>query len=444
MTLLDALAVSCGPDRPLPTMDELRQPTGMRLWPEGRWAFVTNGNWDRTEQGGAVIVLDLAGLARALAEGPGDGAPTRAAPCRIAGDRLSCSAAHMVVSEAGVAVGSAVGNIVLDRPTGDGGPTRLLTVQRAPSEIVWFDVSIDDDGPALDCGVDFDGACDEVHRIRSALERPEIDLPDDPSRVVLDDQGYRFAYVPHLLGGAISLLALDGEIGPELVDVVGEFYRTDPFEGTEYAGGFGVASRPCDPASAPESSRECTRPVLYGSQRFDPSVRRFAVAPGLDVVVPGDESSLGVVNPEVVESTPFMGDLAFEDPVAGTSLLVVQTSPGALLQVDTSIDEDGEPRDLVRASLPLCEQPNVVAVYRPGGGDALALVTCFGEGLLAAVELAGFRLLATVTLGDGANEITIDAQSQRAYVVNTREDSISVVSLDRSDPAFLTEVARIE
>lgn len=437
--------LSCGGQRPPPTLDRLRQPTGLQLSPEGRWAFVTNGNWDASESGGGVLVLDLEGLHAALEAPPSADATTRAQPCRALDDRLSCSAEQMVVPGANHRLGSAIGNLVLDRPSGDAGAARLITVQRSPAAIVWFSVTTGPDGPVLDCGEDFDGACDEVHTLTQLADRPaDGALPDDPSRVVLDDQGYRFAYVPHLIGGALSLLALDGEAGPELVDIVSEFYRDDPFEATDYAGGFGVASRPCDPSAAPSGSRDCTRPVLYATQRYFPSVRRFAVAPGLDVVVPGGEASLAVVNPEVVASVPYMGDLAFEDPEAGTDLLVVQTSPGALLRVDTAIAADGDPADEVLGAVPLCEQPNLLAVHRPEGGEALALVTCFGEGRLAAVGLGGFRLLKTLDLGDGANEIVIDAARELALVVNTRDDSISVVALDRSDATFLTEVARIE
>jgi hypothetical protein len=350
----------------------------------------------------------------------------------------------MVVPGSGRGVGSAVGNLVLDRPSGQAGVSRLITVQRAPSAIIFFDVTIDADGPKLDCGATFDGACDEVHTIRQALERPEIALPDDPSRVELDDQGFRFAYVPHLLGGAISLLALDGEVGPELVDVAADFYRTDPFEETEYAGGFGVASRPCSLDNPPFGSRECTRPVLYTSQRFYPSVRRFAVAPGLDVISPGDESSLAVVNPEAVLSQPYMADLAFEDPTGGVDLLVVQTTPPALLRVDTTVEEDGDSGDHVTATLPLCEEPNMLSVFRPEGAEPLALVTCYADGALAVIGLSSFRLIQTVTLGAGANELQVDEATQRAYVVNTKDESISVVALDRTNPAFLTEIARIE
>lgn len=436
---LALIAIACGPQKPEPTIDALRQPTGLRLTDEGRWAFVSNGNWDRGESGGGVMALDLGDLHRALA-GETVGA------CR-GGDRpLRCRASEMIVAGTALGSGSAVGNLVLDRPSGELGSLRLFTVQRAPAAVLWFDVDISGDRPTIDCGLGIDGGCDAAHTVVGSPNRPDLELPGDPSRIVLDDQGYRFAYVPHLLGASMSLLALDGEFGPELVDVVGEFFEADPFEDTDYSGGFGVASRPCDPANAPDSTRGCTRPLAYATQRYFPAVRRFSVDTGRDVISGGGVSSLLGANPEVVvpQSLPYMGDLAFEDPEAATSLLVVQTSPGALLRVDTRLDDDGEPGDAVRATLSLCEQPNLLAVHRPTGGEALALVTCYGEGLLAVVGLSSFRLIATVAVGDGANEIAIDADRELALIANTRDDSIAVVSLDRTYADFAKIVARIE
>src|SRR5690606_31960149 len=126
---------------------------------------------------------------------------------------------------------------------------RLLVVQRAPAAIRWLDVFAESDGVRLDCGQDAQGVCDERHAITESAANPDTRLPRDPSRIFVDRMGFRFAYVPHLAGGALSLLALDGEGGPSLRAVVGDFYLADPFDdGVDLAGGFSVAQRPCDPA----------------------------------------------------------------------------------------------------------------------------------------------------------------------------------------------------
>ncbi len=437
--MLVVLLAACGPQLPAPTLDDLRQPTGVALDVDARHLFVTNGNWDQLEQGGAILALELAGLTASVASG----SPSRAHPC-VDDDELgarSCDARLMVVPGSGTRLGSGAGNLAVDRPSGSE-LLRVLTVQRIDPAIVWLDVVPGQGGPRFECGADPDESCDDIHTITAALDRPDLALPANPSRIAVDTTGYRYAYVPQLLGTSLSLVALDGEFGPELVDVVGDFYRDDPFEATEFAGGFGVASRPCDPADPPAGSRECTRPYLYTSERFFPSVRRFAVAPGLDALLPGDESAVPGLNPEVVDSVPFMGDVAFEDP-SDDRLLVVQTTPGGLLRVDTSVGEDGDPVDALVGTVPLCEQPNMLAVYRPDEGEALALVTCFGESRLAVVGLGGFRQIADIALGDGANEIAVDSVNGRAFVANTRDDSISVVGLDPRKPGYLRELARI-
>ncbi|HWB79423.1 MAG TPA: hypothetical protein VG755_30885 [Nannocystaceae bacterium] len=434
-SLAFSLLVACGPQLPAPTLDDLRQPTGIALAPDARHLYVTNGNWDQNQQGGAILALALASLDAALAGAPDDKCERDAEL-----DAFVCDAKRMVVPGSGVRLGSGAGNLAIDRASGD--LVRVLTVTRIDPAVVWLDVAVGKGTPFFDCGQDVDGNCDDVHTITAALDRPDVELPANPSRIAVDTTGYRYAYVPHMLGSMLSLIALDGEFGPELADVVDEFYHDDPFEGTDFAGGFGVASRPCDPAAAPSGARECTRPFLYTSQRFYPSVRRFGVAPGLDLLLPGDESVVAGLNPNAVESVPFMGDVAFEDPT-DAALLAVQTSPAGLLRIDTSVAEDGDPRDRLVGTVPLCEQPNLLAVHRPADREALALVTCYGEGTLAVVGLGSFRLLAEIELGDGANEIAIDAANARAFVANTRDDSISVVGLDPATHGYLRELARI-
>jgi hypothetical protein len=261
--------------------------------------------------------------------------------------------------------------------------------------------------------------------------------------VTVDPLGNRFAYVPHLLEASLSLVALDGDFGPELADVDDEFYHAGATDDLELAGGFGIAVRPCDPAAAPTASRDCTRPVVYSSNRYYPALRQFAVAPGLDQIVASDEETVAGLNTEVVQSRPYLGDLAFERPDDGTRLLLVQTTPSGLVRVDTSVDEHGDALDEVLGVVPVCGNPNLLAIDRVEGFEPLALVTCFEEGELAVVGLETFRLLRVVALGAGANEMAIDDDRRWLYVANTVEDTISIVELDRTSSAFLQEIARI-
>jgi hypothetical protein len=436
-----AVAWACRPDPgEVPDLDALRQPTGLAVSPDQPILLVTNGNWDREELDSTLVAVDLEALFSALGR-PG-AAGERAAPCRrvAAGDAtIECDPAAFIDPGTTVRLGTGAGNIAIDRPGGPEGPLRLLVPTRSPASVTWIDVLAGDGQPRLDCGQDDAGICRDDHVIVASEDER---LPGEPVRVEVDEEGARFAYVPHVLGGGLSLIALDGERGPELTDTEAEFFRLDPFDEEELAGGFAVASRPCDPERPPTESRECARPLLYATQRYFPGVRQFTVAPGLDLILPGREIPVTAINPQVVVGRPFMGDLAFEDP-AGDRLLVVQTTPPGLVRLDTSLGEDDSPVERMLEVVPLCDGPTVLAVHRPAGGEALALVSCSSAGRLAVVGLGSFRALASVPVGKGAYEVVVDAERQQAYVSNPGEDTISIVSLDPGSPLRFREWARI-
>ena len=423
-----------GDTLPAPDRGRLRQPTGLAITPSGDRLVVTGGNWDGGDADGTVMLLHLDALHDALSSGA----------CEPAGGGdplLACADAPLIDDRATVRPGSGVGNVVIDRPSGEAGLLRLLVPTRSPASVVWIDLSAGGDA-RLQCGQDDDGRCDEIHRVRASPFDDEEQLARDPARIALDQEGYRFAYVPHLLGAQLSLIALDRDDGPELVDIDNEFFRVEPAEEEELAGGFAVAQRACDPLDPPAATRDCTRPHLYASQRFYPGIRSFTVAPGLDLILPGGTVDVTALDPAAVESRPYMADLEFEDPATGEDLLVVQTSPPALVRMDMQM-EDGGPRGRVIDTVALCANPNVLAVHRPDDAPWLALVTCFGDAQLAVVDLSTFRLVRTIPVGQGANEIAIDAARSQAYVANTEDDTISIVSLDRMRPEYLTAWARI-
>jgi len=445
------LAVEACERASLPTPDpaHLRQPTGLRLAPGGKWLFVTNGNWDREEEGGTLMAIDLEAVDDALeaAGGAATADPDGDAACRAVSDvdpTLECDEARFIDEDDTVILDSAVGNIALDQAAGEKGPLRLLIPSRVPASLWWVDVDADGAGISVDCAQDPEGHCAPSHAVDHLVDDPEQNLPQDPARIVLDEHAFRFAYVPHLLGGSLSLVALDGESGPELKDIQNDFFRDDPFEDFDAAGGFSVAQRACDTSTGnvPTASRDCGRPYLYTTHRFWPGLRTFTVAPGLDVIISGGNTAITRLDVESVESRPFMGDLAFEDPSLGERLLVVQTTPPALVRINTSL-EDGDPRDEVLESIGLCTNPNMLAVHRPPDEEWLAFVSCYDAGEVAVVALGTFTMLATISVGRGANEMVIDGARRQLYVANTQESTISIVGLDRSSSGFLRERARL-
>ncbi len=443
--------VSCGGGKPDPDPLAIRQPSGLAVAPDGQALFVANGNWDRLEAGGTLVAVDLVALHAALqAEilAPGR-ALSGSRPCRrvAAGDdTIECAPGPFIDADTTVVFGNGLGNIAIDQRGADqvDGPFRLLLPQRAPAAVAWADVVTDGDRLRFDCGQDAFGLCDDVHQVRRSVEDGGTIGPD-PSRVKVDDQGFRFAYVPHLLGGQLTLLDLDGEDGPEITArTEDDFYREDSFDEFDAAGGFAVASRACDPDDPAEASSDCARPLLYTTHRYWPGIKTFTVATGLEVVLSGNDTPVAGIGADNVVARPIMADLAFEDPAVSDTLLVVQTTPGSLTRVDTSIDpQSHSPRNTVRGVTGLCSNPNVLAVHRPPNDEWLALVSCLSDGVVAAVGLGTFTVVQGIAVGAGANELAIDAQRQQLYVANSREDTISIVSLDRQSPRFLTEWARI-
>jgi DNA-binding beta-propeller fold protein YncE len=432
----------------LAPLDRLVQPTGLAQSPNGDRLFVTNGNWDRSHNGSALVVLDLAGLEAGLAQPRGAGEALDAShPCRAHAhdDRLECDPSLLIDPELGVRLPSGAGNLAIDRPGGEQGPLRLLIPTRIDPGLTWIDVfgeGLGDDGELrLDCGQAEDRYCDRLHRL--------TDLAADPSRLSVDEQGFRYAYLPHLLGRQLTLIALDGDRGPEVVDFQAEFFREDELFDSGLGGGFSVIQRACDldAGNVPAQSQDCTRPYLLATQRYWWGLRSFRVAPGLDVLIAGGEATVLGPNLEAAEPKPLMGGMAFEDPEQGDRLLVVHTTPPALTRVDTSLDEDANVRVEVLATVSLCTNPNLVSVHRPaldgGLGPSLALVSCYGSDQLAVVDLNVFVVVATIDVGDGPNELLIDDARDWLLVANTAQSSISIVDLDAARPSYLKEFATL-
>jgi hypothetical protein len=439
---------TCSRDDELAPVDALLQPTGLAQTPNGRWLFVSNGNWDRSRASSSLVAVDLDALTEGLASPRSSGQALDAAhPCRehASDDRLECDPKLLIDPELGVRLPSGAGNIAIDRPDGELGSLRLLLPTRLEPGLTWIDVfgeGLGDDGELrLDCGQAEDRFCDRVHRLAN--------VPVEPARVSVDELGYRYAYLPHLLGRRLSLISLDSERGPEVVDVVEEFFREDELFDSGLGGGFAVVQRACDldSGNVPAASLGCIRPYLFASQRFWPGVRSFRVAPGLDVIVTGGEVMLHGANVDAADPRPLTAGMAFEDPEQGERLLVVHTTPPALSRIDMSLDEDGNPQLGLLASVNLCGNPNLVSVYRPsldgGVGSAPALVSCYGSDQLAVIDLGLFIVIATIDLGDGPNELLIDDARDWLFVANTAESSISIVDLDAGRTSYLREIATL-
>jgi DNA-binding beta-propeller fold protein YncE len=188
-----------------------------------------------------------------------------------------------------------------------------------------------------------------------------------------------------------------------------------------------------DPCTAPEVyvGAFCASPDQVGEACAvicEPQVRaaiRFNVA-GVDPLSPTSAAALG--------------DIAFGDR-CGNDLYMIQTNPGALLHVDTSLDTDNETFDISSGPpIEVCDQPTRLEIWRDAG---FAFVACFQSAYVYVVDLQEWKVVDTVIAGTGPHDLVVDEAREVLYVANTLEGSVSVIDLGQDRPTRFKEVARI-
>lgn len=359
---------------------------------------------------------------------------------------------------------------------------RLWVPVRGDPSLTYFDVGGDPDRPPVfTCGQDPDDEdplrCADDHRLTHLRNDDELlQLPREPFNMLVwpgrngndPAAGDRLAFVAHADNVALSVVALGG-LGfskdaavanrPSIVDNASVFA-----DNTGIYGGFGLAIRPCDPDDAPALTNGCTRPLVYASMRYSPLLKAFTaqgVEPATEAncISPDDPGAsdkvicdprvrsvrtilTGNLDPLSSALRPILGDLAFADD-AGDELLVVQTNPGALLKLDTSIGSDGEPADTPSSPpLEVCDEPSRMKLYR-ADGQRFALISCFRAAKIYVVDLDAFRVVGAIVTGTGPYDVEVDPVRRVLYVSNNLEGSISIVDLAFERPTRFHELARI-
>ena len=135
-----------------------------------------------------------------------------------------------------------------------------------------------------------------------------------------------------------------------------------------------------------------------------------------------------------------LGDIAFS--ADGNRMFAVQTAPGALIYVDTSLDSRGMTRDASAGLIELCAQPTAMSLFSDGANE-YAAVTCYKPQELFIIDLSGVNVVANMVLGTGPHAMTVDHARQYIYVANSLDKTLSVVDISRLRPTRFSEVARI-
>lgn len=142
----------------------------------------------------------------------------------------------------------------------------------------------------------------------------------------------------------------------------------------------------------------------------------------------------------LARGSALLGDIAFSRD--GNRLFAVQTSPGGLAYVDTSLDSRGLTRDYEAGLVELCAQPTAMVLFSDEANE-YAAVTCYRPAELFIVDLSGVRVVANIVLGTGPNAMTVDHARQYIYVANSLDKTISLVDISRLRPTRFSEVARL-
>lgn len=471
--------------------------------PSARWLFVTNANSDRGSNASSLLALDLDAFFRAAFDDPGaildDSASITPDPdwankspvcgnasgegrwCRRAANLpqvVECLEEPFVCSEKTVHFGNFPGPAVAwDQTAGDDEAILLIPVRGDPS-VTYVELSggLDDDDLTIECGQakDEDGGrrCDDLHRLRFLRNDPDAArLAREPFRMlVTTEPGRPLAYVSHQGDADITLFALDGltagDSMPAMVHQAGLLGINNADASIQ--GGFGLAQRPCDVASnnAPSSTLECTRPLIYASMRWQAQVRTItAINHELDICSDTDAfealdpslqngyceaqlepvrslsvGELSTANVQLSAGRPILADIGFSR--SGNELYVVQSNPGGLLRIDTSIGADGETRDVPAGQVEVCAQPTSFAIYDDGGSQ-FGLVTCYRSGEVFIVDLASFTVVGLSRAGIGPDALAVDVAREVVYVANTLDGTISVIDMSPARPTRFNQIARI-
>ena len=451
-----------------------------------RWLFVTNANSDRRFNSGSLLAVDLERVWAEAFEEPGRVRPAGARldddrPCRRVANLpqvVECIEEPFIADRATVHFGNFPGPTVAWDEDRDDDEALLFVPVRGDPSVTFLELSggLDGDDLRFECGQDSDSdgrrRCADRYRLRFLRNDPDAArVSREPFRMFIDDE-FELAYITHQRDPDVTLMALDGlAVGgdgrPAIVD------QANVFEAEHnLPGGFGIARRPCDVDSgnAPSVTLGCSRPLIYGSYRWrtatgflamsaftavehDPLESQVCVGPD-ELDEPGAliceaqaervtsfvVSGLSTIDVPLAADLPHLADVAFS--ATGDQLYVVQTNPGALLRIDTSIDVDGEPVNLTNGRVEVCSQPTSMVIY-DDGENAYALVTCYRSAELFIVDLASFSVAGLTRAGIGPDALAVDLAREVVYVGNSLDETVSIIDMARDSSTRFTEIGRV-
>ena len=119
-------------------------------------------------------------------------------------------------------------------------------------------------------------------------------------------------------------------------------------------------------------------------------------------------------------------DIAFA--ADGNSAYIINRSPPMLHIIDTSLNEQGVPKNDLRAGVEICPEASNLAIGDAGRGERV-YVACFRNGQVWVVDPAGAVVDAIIDIGRGPQALSVSPDRGKLYVTNHLEDTVAGVDL---------------
>lgn len=407
-----------------PDPDSIFFPTAVTVAPDDSVAFVVSANSDLTYDSGTVQVLDLAVVEQVIAAWKSNRTiPAGCSAVTDATETLACPEGDFLIDDAGARIGN-FASAVTTQDLG-GGKLRLLVPVRGDPSITWMDWDPATRALACSTAQGFP-LCDDAHRLVELTGFEDAPgLAGEPYGIFADAVG-QFAVVSHFASGAVSLIDSPATGVPTLVDALSVGTRV---------GMSGIAGR------APGADDLLYAQSVADDRVFMMTVGRQAGRPPF--LINGGfffQNGIGSGNNTGGIGADSRG-IVFRD--GGDRAFLVNRSPPALQEYDTSIGPTGVPVNRVTATTDICRDATSVAAVATGAGER-AYVTCYADGEVYVVDpRAGGSVEATTLTGRGPIASAAVPSRLLLVVANFLDDSLAIVDLDPTSPFANRVVLRL-
>lgn len=411
-------------DGDLPPQDELHMPNALAVHPSGDYLYVFNSNYDaryRQDLGGSVSIVDLDALS-------------------ILSDRTVCTP-------------SFGGSLTFSAPhTPDQSPNYLLGVTKSNRGAIAL--SLNDDGSELACtykGEDIGSTCvSDIAKlkgvskkrrylpceIRDVMDDPSASIAIPPQEQVTPDAQDAFMIIGQRDGSIVGLNLVHGEVrGHDGQGSKNQRLHLSPIFRQFVVGATSTARHPLtdDIYVGGRNDRTIRSVQWLREPTGDPNVdekQGFAVRPTVSGAVQLRASSTSIE----VRAMEFSED--------GSRLYAIGRRPGSLFVVDTSLNDDGKPRNQQMHRIVLSGQPGALALTEQDG-RTYAYVSLFNQRKIAVVDVDSGTRVASIDVGSTPYALVADPVRPRIYVALFEENAVAVIDADPNRTTWNRQIATI-